>query len=130
MQSINPEAFEIRADGSCVLVGGYSASSDKYHFPVQDCCPYTGATDIERVELSTCGTLWAHTAVTAAPPGYAGPVPYGFGVVELTQERLRVITLLRESDPLALRFGQHMRLATFDAGARVLTWCFESDRSE
>lgn len=127
-RSIQPELFEVRADGSCVLVGGYCASSGLHHFPQQDCCPYTGATDIERVELSTSGSLWGWTAVTAAPPGYDGPVPYGFGVVELAEEGLRVITRLSESDPSALAFGEAMTLVAAVVGADddgdLLAWSF------
>ena len=61
------------------------------------------------VELSGSGTLWAWTAVTAAPPGYEGEIPYGLGVVELP-EGIRVITRLTESDPGALASGQGMEL--------------------
>ena len=60
---------------------------------------------VERVVLSREGTVWAWTAVTAAPPGYEGEVPYGFGIVELTKERLRIVTRLRESDPDRLSFS-------------------------
>ena len=81
-------------------------------------------TDIERVLLSRAGTLWAWTAVTAAPPGYEGPVPYGFGVVELTEERLRIITRLRESDPAQLTFGQPMTLVADELPDGVITWAF------
>jgi uncharacterized OB-fold protein len=84
---------------------------------------------VETVTLSSEGTLWAWTAVTAAPPGYAGPVPFGFGVVELTHEKLRVITRLTEPDPANLAFGQPMRLVAdrlpADEGD-VVTWAFES----
>ena len=71
-----------------------------------------------RVTLSADATLWAWTAVTAAPPGYAGPVPFGFGVVELVHEQLRVITRLTEPDPGTLAFGQPMRLVADDLAAR------------
>jgi len=128
--------MEVHADGTIALVGGYSPTSGKYHFPLLDTCPYSGATDVERVALSTEGTLWAWTAVTAAPPGYDGPVPYGFGVVELTKERLRVITRLREADPARLEFGQAMRLVADVLPADelpaeglpggVCTWSFEA----
>jgi uncharacterized OB-fold protein len=114
--------FEIDGD-SLFLVGGYSATSGRHHFPLLDACPYSGARDVERVRLSRQGTLWAWTAVTAAPPGYEGPVPYGFGVVELTDERLRVITRLRESDPSALTFGQPMTLVADELPGGV-TWAF------
>ena len=67
--------------------------------------------------------------MTAAPPGYRGEVPFGFGVVELP-EGLRVITRLTEADPAALRFGQPMRLAIVplhadDDGTTVTTYAFE-----
>jgi uncharacterized OB-fold protein len=121
--------FEVDADGTLHLVGGYSATSGQYHFPLLETCPYSGATDVERVRLTRDATLWAWTAVTAAPPGYTGTVPYGFGVVELSHERLRVITRLTEADPAALSFGQPMRavadiVAIDDDGNDVITWAF------
>jgi uncharacterized OB-fold protein len=117
-------------DDTIVLIGGYSPSSGRFHFPRLDACPYTGATDIETVTLSTDATLWAWTAVTAAPPGYAGPVPFGFGVVELRYEQLRVITRLTEPDPTQLTFGQPMRLVAetlpLENGQTATTWAFDT----
>ena len=123
-RAIRDGLFETAADGSIDLVGGYSPASGKYHFPLLDTCPYSGATDIERVLLSRAATLWAWTAVTAAPPGYTGAVPYGFGVVELVHEQLRVITRLRETDPAALEFGQPMTLVADELPDGVVTWAF------
>jgi hypothetical protein len=62
--------------------------------------------------------------VTAAPPGYVGTVPFGFGIVELTAEGLRVITRLREADPAQLRFGQPMTLVADELPDGVVTWAF------
>jgi uncharacterized OB-fold protein len=129
-RAIHDGLFEIADDGSIALIGGYSPSSTKFHFPLLDTCPYSGATDVQRVVLSGDATLWAWTAVTAAPPGYSGPVPYGFGVVELTAEKLRVITRLRESDPDRLTFGQSMTLVAEELPGGpnepngVVTWAF------
>ena len=130
MRAITEGLFELNDDGTIALVGGYSPTSNRYHFPRLETCPYTGATDIETVTLSADGTLWAWTAVTAAPPGYAGPVPFGFGVVELEREKLRVITRLTESDPAQLTFGQPMQLVAetlpAEDGEPVVTWAFEA----
>ena len=130
MRGIAEGLLELHDDGTIALIGGYSPTSDRHHFPRLDTCPYTGATDIETVTLSTEATLWLWTAVTAAPPGYAGPVPFGFGVVELQREHLRVVTRLTESDPLRLTFGQPMRLVAEtlpgDDGEAVVTWAFEA----
>ncbi len=119
--------FELDAAGHPTLLGGRSASSGWCHFPQGEVCPYTGADDVEPVRLSRTGTLWAWTAVTAAPAGYHGPVPYGFGVVELP-EGLRVLGRLTEPDPARLTFGQPMttvveRLPDGDGG-EVAVWAF------
>jgi uncharacterized OB-fold protein len=116
--------FELYDDGTIDLVGGFSPSSGLYHFPLLDMCPYRGADDVERVLLSRDATLWAWTAVTAAPPGYEGPVPYGFGIVELTRERLRIVTRLTEPDPSRLAFGQPMTLVADELPDGVVTWAF------
>ena len=130
MRAIADGLFELHDDGTIALIGGYSPSSDRHHFPRLDTCPYTGATDIETVTLSTDATLWLWTAVTAAPPGYTGPVPFGFGVVELDREHLRVITRLTEPDPARLTLGQPMRLVAEtlpgENGDAVVTWAFEA----
>ena len=114
--------FELDGD-HLTLIGGVSPASGEHHFPLAPVCPYSGADDVEPVRLSGRGTLWAWTAVTTAPPGYNGPVPYGFGVVELGEERLRVVGRLTESDPTALRFGQPMQVVV-DRFGDVTTWAF------
>lgn len=105
------------------LVAGYSPTSQRLHFPLTEVCPYSGVADVEPRHLSPTGTLWAWTAVTAAPPGYAGPVPYGFGVVELP-EGIRIVTRITESHPEALEFGRSMTLVLdevpTDEGARTI----------
>ena len=126
---VSDALFDVDDSGALHLLGGYSPTSGKYHFPRLDACPYSGATDVEPVQLSSDATLWVWTAVTAPPPGYSGTVPFGFGVVELTKERLRVVTRITEPDPAALSYGQPMRavldvLHTDDDGTEVVTWAF------
>jgi uncharacterized OB-fold protein len=104
------ELLRRRDDESIVLVGGYSPSSGKHHFPLADLCPHSGADDVEPVELPSTGALWLWTAVTSPPPGYEGPVPYGFGIVALDDIDLRVVGRLTVADPDALTAGQPMRL--------------------
>lgn len=125
---VAPGLFTLAADGAVRLVGGYSPTSRHHHFPLADTCPYSGARDVEAVELSRTATLWAWTAVTAAPPGYTGPVPYGFGVVELP-EGLRLVTRLTEADPARLAAGMPMvvvadPVAADPDGTEVVAWAF------
>jgi uncharacterized protein len=110
------------------LIGGRCGACERYHFPAASICPNCGADDTAHVELSETGRLWGWTAVTAAPPGYEGEVPFGFGVVELP-EGLRVITRLEEADPTRLAFGMPMQFAlaplhTDDDGNEVVTYAF------
>jgi uncharacterized OB-fold protein len=115
--------LDLSGDG-VALVGGFSPSSGRYHFPLATVCPYTGADDVEEVRLSDTGTLWAWTAVTAAPPGYEGPIPYGFGIVELEAEGLRIVTRLTEPDPSQLQAGQPMRLVADHLPGDLVAWAF------
>jgi uncharacterized OB-fold protein len=124
MEPIAPGLFELGGDGSITLLGGFSHISGRHHFPLGPVCPYTGADDVEPVTLPREGHLWAWTAVTNPPPGYEGPVPYGFGVVELDGIGLRVVTRLTEADPAALHHGQRMTLVTDDVGDGTATWAF------
>lgn len=92
---IDPAVLRIDDDG-ITLLGGWSPSSGLRHFPPNPVCPFTGADDVEPVDLPRTGTVWLHTTVTVAPPGYSGPVPYGLGIVELDGDPLlRVVTRLR-----------------------------------
>jgi uncharacterized OB-fold protein len=110
------------------LLGSRCAACGSHHFPRHDTCPYCSVEDPTPTELSGPGTLWAWTAITAAPPGYSGQVPYGVGVVELP-EGIRIIGRLTESDPAALALGQAMELLVVplhtDAdGNEVVTYAF------
>ena len=62
-----PEAWlQVEAGGRTALVGGWSATSGRAHFPPGLLCPWTGADDVEHRILPRTGTLFAWTAVTAA----------------------------------------------------------------
>lgn len=100
--------FRVDEDG-VVLVGGQSMSSGLEHFPLQPVCPYTGADDVETVDLPRTGALWYCTEVTAAPPGYTGSLPYGLGVVELPGG-LRVVGRVLGDAPGELAAGTAMEV--------------------
>src|SRR5439155_15817789 len=100
----------------------------RYHFPVLTTCPYCSSEAVTEARLSGVGSLWGWTAVTTAPPGYRGEVPFGFGIVELP-EGLRVVTRLTEPAPDRLERGQAMRLVIAplhvdDEGRSVVTYAF------
>jgi uncharacterized OB-fold protein len=79
--------------------------------------------------VGPAGTLRLFTAVSARPPGYRGPLPFGFGVVELNGTGLQVITRLTEADPRKLAVGQPVtlvieQLCSDDDGTPVLSYAF------
>lgn len=116
------------SDDPPALLGSRCTQCGAHLFPRADTCGYCATEDPEPVALSGHGVLWAWTAVTAAPPGYRGEVPYGMGVVELP-EGIRVIGRLTESDPAALHAGQAMELRivalhTDDESNEVVTYAF------
>jgi uncharacterized OB-fold protein len=98
------------------LLGGRCDDCGRHHFPRLTTCPYCSSDRITAEELSTRGTLWGWTAVTSAPPGYRGEVPFGFGVVELP-EGLRIITRLSYPvDEFTFRMPMTLRLVHLHAG--------------
>jgi len=113
------------------LLGSRCVACGAHHFPAHGTCPYCSSEDVHGVGLSSSGRLWAWTAVTTAPPGYRGEVPYGLGVVELP-EGIRVVTRLTEPDPTRLTSGQPMTcviltLHTEDDGRQITTYAFAAD---
>ena len=106
------------------LVGGACSSCERKHFPLSAWCPWCGADDPTAVTLSTEGTVWSWTAVNAPPPGSVGDVPFGFGVVELPADGLRVVTRLVESDPDRLSAGQPVTFRVVELDAETRTWAY------
>jgi uncharacterized protein len=120
--------FTTDDEGSVRLIGGRCTTCDRHSFPAGELCPWCGAAPVDQVLLSANGTLWGFTTIGTAPPGYRGPVPFGFGVVELT-EGIRIVTRLGRADTSALEFGMPMRVTTDvvgidDDGNETVTWSF------
>jgi uncharacterized OB-fold protein len=123
---IDPRALRVDPDG-VTLLGGWSPSSGHRHFPRQPLCPFTGADDVQPLDLPRSGRVWLWTTVTAPPPGYTGPIPYGLGVVELDGEPfLRVVSRIIGDVPGE---GAPVQLVGEDLpgpdGEPATTWAFE-----
>jgi uncharacterized OB-fold protein len=103
-------------------------------FPAYSTCINPRCKDkrVEKVTLSSTGTLWSYTVHHyKPPPPFVAPepfVPYGVGVVELP-EGLKVVGLLTTTDPKQLQVGAPMQLVietmnTDAQGTELLTWKF------
>ena len=123
---IKADLFVDDADGPR-LVAGRCGACARPHFPAAPVCPYCAADGCTRVHVGPAGRLRLFTAVQTRPPGYRGPVPYGFGVVELNG--LCVITRLTDARVERLRPGLPVRLVldtlhTDDDGHAVVSYAF------
>jgi uncharacterized OB-fold protein len=123
---IRPGLFVDDADGPHLLASRCGACG-RLQFPAGTVCPYCAATGCVDARLGPAGRLRLFTAVQTSPPGYRGPVPYGFGVVDV--DGLSVVTRLTEARPERLRPGLPMTLvlepvATDDDGRPVLAYAF------
>ncbi len=118
----------VEPGGDPRLLAGRCAACRQFHFPAADVCPYCAGNRCEVARLSIRGSLFSFTAVTKAPPGYRGKVPYGLGIVELP-EGIRIVGRLTEARIDGLTFGMPMRLVledlfVNDAGDTVVGWAF------
>ena len=116
-------------DGEPSLRGGFSPSSGRYHFPLADACPYSGAEDVEEVVLPSSGRALYWTVVTSAAPGYAGPVPYGLGVVKLDGIDLQLLSRFAIESPDEIALDARLMLDTemlpsAGGAADMLVWRF------
>ena len=130
--AIHPGLFTLPDDprGPALLAARCPACNG-LHFPAGETCPYCGESPCAVEAVGRRGTLSLLTTVTTAPPGYRGPVPYGFGVVDLP-EGMRVITRLSEARLDRLRTGLPVALEiaalfTNDAGDTVLSFAYGPD---
>lgn len=120
-----PEEFVRVEGGGLTLAAVECRRCGRLSFPRTPACTYCGAADeFDERPVGPDATLWGWTVVNAAPPGYDGPVPYGFGVVEI-DARIRVVTRIDETDLERLAFGQRGTLVPDELpgdGPRVWTF--------
>ena len=95
------------------LLGARCENCGALRFPALEICARCQRKGASEIALPDEGTVFTYTIIHAAPPGYAGEVPYGLGVVELG-DGLRVAATLLAADLTALRIGVPARLELFD----------------
>lgn len=98
------------------LLGAQCGACEQTSFPATDRCPF--CRDAERmkiIQLPSRGTIYSYTISRIGAPGYAGPVPYGLGVVQLGTA-LRVTSLLTANPIERLQIGSPVRFAVVDVG--------------
>jgi len=112
--------------GDLRLIGGSCRACTRRHFPSQRVCPYCGEASCEPAALSRSGTVHLCTTVISRPPGYEGPAPYGFGVVEL-DDGIRVISRILDPDRAAVGTSVEIALEVIGSdadGREIVTYAF------
>jgi len=132
MMGIPPPIHEglfVAAESGVRLLTGLCNGCGEPHFPRTDACPYCGDTVTEHL-AGPDGVVVLSTVVRRPPPGYGGPVPYGFGIVRIGDTRLEVVTRLAARDPAAIPPGTPVRLRTEELpgedGSPTVTWTFRA----
>jgi uncharacterized OB-fold protein len=109
------------------LLGGHCRDCGQMCFPAAARCPFCRAASVAVTPLPTLGTVYSYTISRIPGPGYRGPVPYGFGLVELGSV-IRVASLLN-ADPIErLRIGARVRFALVNVGTAddpLLSYSYE-----
>ena len=115
------------------LIGSRCKSCGHYFFPRIKICqnPDCNEKEVEDVLLGRRGKLWSYTIQHyAPPPPYHGPVPLTIGLMELSEEKLRIMGQLVEGiKPEDIKIGMELELVVeklFDdeEGNEVMTWRF------
>ena len=125
---ISDGLFDVSTD-SPRLRAARCQACERLHFPASPTCPYCGGERIDPTLVGPAGHLRLFTSVSTRPPGYRGPLPFGFGVVALEGAGLEVIARLTEPDVARLRPGLPVTLVveplfSDDDGTPVLTYAF------
>lgn len=107
MQAEEPPTIELRSPGgerlfdpeNAVLLGSSCQRCGKTFFPQRALCPdcFTSGVMVERA-LSRKGVVYASTVVRV-PSSLGHPPPYAYGYVDLTDDKLRVISRFTGSAP-------------------------------
>lgn len=112
------------------LLGGRCAACAKVFFPDAVACPFCRSTKVGTQGLATNGTVYSYTVVRVPVPGYAGPLPYGLGLVELP-DGIRVTSMLAAPsvEDLAVGVEVHFRLVHVGSeGTPVLSYAYATER--
>lgn len=110
-----------------VLLLGMCSGCGHLSFPAADTCPLCWEPCQQR-EGGRRGRLRLVTSVQRPPPGYAGPVPYALGIVEI-DEGLCVVSRIAGGAVEDLALGTPVALgievvARTDDGRERTCWCF------
>jgi uncharacterized OB-fold protein len=127
--------FTETADGPR-LVGSRCETCQSAYFPSAEAChnPECDRSDMREAHFGPRGRLSSVTIQNYPPPApvvWTAPyTPYAVGLVDLADERLRVIGRLRVDDPESVEVGGDVELILAslgqdDEGREVISWQFE-----
>jgi len=87
--------YKENQDGSIVLIGGKCRKCGSYVFPAGNVCHICLSNELDKVELSTRGTL--HTFTVTRMPVQKFPIPHYLGQINLP-EKVRIYAPLIPDD--------------------------------
>lgn len=108
-----PEVLELADNGRGHLIGSRCPACGAHFFPAREVCSRCLGQDMERVALSSRGSLYTYTVVRQSVPGFS--VPYLLGYVDLP-EGVRVLGPLADLGEDEVHIGMTLDLATRPVG--------------
>lgn len=114
--------------GRPCLIGSHCCNCGETFFPPRRYCRKCASDNMEEIQLSRTGKLYAFTTIREKLPGSKVQYPSLVGIIELPEgEKIR--TLLVDCDHTSLRIGDDMELVIDtvyedEAGRHVLGWKF------
>ncbi len=105
---ISPGLLELEPGGEGALLGSRCPSCGASFFPHRQVCSRCLHEPLERVPLSSRGTVYTYTVIRQAPPGFE--VPYVLVYVDLP-EGVRVLGQLAGATAESVRIGMEVELS-------------------
>jgi uncharacterized OB-fold protein len=102
-----PGTLQVGPDGTGYLVGGHCPECGAFYFPARSVCSRCLCGDLERVPLSSSGSLYTYTVIHQSLPEFE--TPYLLGYVDL-DDNVRVAGQLVGVEADELELG--MRVTT------------------
>jgi uncharacterized OB-fold protein len=112
--------------GEVFLVGSECRECGGLAFPASDHCPYCGSSSAGVTRLPRRGVVELCTWVHRPSAGYTGPLPYGLGVIRLSDD-LKVIApiqsaaILPPGTPVECAIWE---VGTSEDGSALVSYCF------
>jgi uncharacterized protein len=96
------------------------------YFPPRGDCPYCLSSDMDWFEIKSTGKLLTFTTVNYGPSGFEEVAPYTLGIVDFSEEGVRVLAKIRNKVNVQdIKIGMGLRIVPVVLGEDRFAYGFE-----